>query len=80
MTSESIEELLKRTALNPCIPRHCERNGYCLGCGYDDVKEEIDNFEINDSDVWVSSYPKTGKLHCGLLYYNHIKILYFSFL
>lgn len=38
---------------------YCE--GTWLPNSYQDVKESIHNFEMRDDDIWVCSFPKTGK-------------------
>lgn len=35
---------------------------YVFPTKYLAIADEIENFEVRDSDVWVCSYPKSGKL------------------
>lgn len=61
MNSIDINELFKSTTINEYLPDINECKGYMLGYRYNEKKNEIDNFEVRDSDIWVTSYPKAGK-------------------
>lgn len=45
-------------------------NNTFVGYRYNLFKEEIENFEVNDSDVWVCTFPKSG---ISLLQINLVK-------
>lgn len=46
--------------------REIYRDKYYNGCflmdTYDNVLEDIKDLQVHDSDVWVTSFPKSGKL------------------
>lgn len=56
-----VDELMKRTCFNEIVPNYNEINGYVVGCNYKKLKHLIDEFDVRDNDVWVTSYPKSGK-------------------
>lgn len=68
INNNDINELLKRTCLNEIVPNYDEINGYTVGCNYKKMKHLIDDFEVRDNDVWVSSYAKSG--NCTRLLLN----------
>lgn len=39
-------------------------DGYTMTDRYEDFKNQIYNFEVSDNDVWVCSFPKSGKFCC----------------
>lgn len=57
---EDLDDLRRRTCYSEHIPRYDVINGTVLGCGYVDIKSEIDNLVVKDSDIWISTYPKSG--------------------
>lgn len=36
-------------------------NGYFIASQYKNFIDVIENFEVRDDDIWVCSFPKTGK-------------------
>lgn len=49
------------------------RDKYYNGCflmdAYDSVLKEIKHLEVYDSDVWVTSFPKSGKLSHIIIFF-----------
>jgi hypothetical protein len=35
-------------------------DGVILPSKYEELKKQIDNLEVDERDVWICSYPKTG--------------------
>lgn len=60
--NNDIDELLKRTIFNKFVEKYTQVDGYSLGPKHEQFKHLIDNFQVRDNDVWVTSYPKSGKL------------------
>lgn len=60
MATTNIDELLQKTTLNRFVPKLVDQDGFLMGCNYESIKERMDNLEVKDNDVWVSSFPKTG--------------------
>lgn len=56
-----LDELFKKTCCNKYVPGIELIEGTVLGYRYNEMKEEIDNLEVNDDDVFVITYPKSGK-------------------
>lgn len=63
MNSSNIDELIKSTSINDFLPGYNECKGYMLGYRYNENKDQIDNLEVRDSDIWVCTYPKTGNFN-----------------
>lgn len=63
MGSTNIDELFQRTTINHIMPSFVEEDGFLMGCNYKKIKDRIDNLEVKDSDIWVTSYPKSGTLN-----------------
>lgn len=59
MSDYDLEKLFKATN-NPCVPAFQEVDGTLLGYRYNEIKDDINNLKVNDSDIWVSSFPKSG--------------------
>lgn len=36
-------------------------NGFSLPKKYEQLKEQLDDLEVNDCDVWIVTFPKSGK-------------------
>lgn len=41
--------------------KYANFDGYYFVETFEKYLEEIKNFEVYDSDIWVTSYPKSGK-------------------
>lgn len=63
MNTFDLNELQQRTCFDEIVPNYNEVEGFVLGCGYKKAKTSIDNFEVLDSDIWVCTYPKSGKFY-----------------
>lgn len=61
MDVESLDQLLERTVFNSAIKKFEMVDGCQLNAHFNDIKEEIENLQVKDSDVWICSYPKTGE-------------------
>lgn len=54
-------ELLLRTFTNYFRPNYVKVDGCILPENYKQFADAIENFEVRDDDIWVCSYPKSGK-------------------
>lgn len=66
--NDAYAKILKETFTNTFSSGYLDINGTTLTRRYADMAQDILNFEVYDSDVWVASFPKTGnkspKLKC----------------
>lgn len=60
MAEEDINDLLERTCVGEGNGPFENYKGCFLAEIYKNSAEEIDNLQVNDSDVWVTSFPKCG--------------------
>lgn len=60
MASNEINDLLQRTCVGNGFGPYEYYNGCFLTVKYQKHAKEIDNLEVNDSDIWVTSFPKCG--------------------
>lgn len=55
-----IDELLKNKFTNDFRKGYVTYDGITMPLKYKELKEDIDNFEVFDDDIWICSFPKTG--------------------
>ena len=56
-----LDKLLHEKFTNIFKKGYITVEGTTLTERYDDVKEDLDNLEVNESDVWICTFPKVGK-------------------
>lgn len=58
--NNDINDLIQRTCVSGGYGPYINYNGCFITERYEKFASEIENFEVNDSDIWVSSFPKAG--------------------
>lgn len=56
---------LRQNFLNPTVGEFIDYKGCILSPTFHELQEKIYNMEVREDDVWIMSYPKTGKF-CGI--------------
>lgn len=64
---DELGKLLHKTFALPIRKRYIKVDGVVLPEHFKYFAERIENFNIRDDDVWVCSFPKTGKKWYQLL-------------
>lgn len=54
-------ELLEKNFLSELRAEYRRYRGVTMPISHEAFAEKIENMEVRDDDVWVVSYPKTGK-------------------
>lgn len=57
-----LDELFEATFVNDFRARNIVYKGVSLPSSYPQFADAIENLKVRDDDVWVCSFPKTGKL------------------
>lgn len=58
---EDLNRILREKFTSEFRTGYVTVNGVCLPEYYLEFADSIDNLEVRDDDVWVCSFPKTGK-------------------
>ena len=56
-----LDKLQQEKFTNMFRKRYITVNGFTLSERYGDLKQELDNLEVNENDVWICTFPKVGK-------------------
>lgn len=59
---DHLEELRKKYFKNPYNDKFCDYKGCLIRPGFYAMQDKIYNMDVREDDVWVSSFPKSGKL------------------
>ena len=60
--ADDLDKLLEEKFTSSFRKGYIEVNGFSFPKRYEELKEEFDNLEVNEEDVWICSFPKTGKV------------------
>lgn len=60
-TNEELDEVLRRDFTTVFRPGYINVEGVTMPERFAEMKDDILNLEVSDKDVWVCSFPKTGK-------------------
>lgn len=60
MVDSEIDEIIKRTCIDKSHKKFYDYKGCFLSNDFKDFAQEFENFEVNDSDIFVTSFPKAG--------------------
>lgn len=56
-----LDEIVQRDLTHKFCARYITIEGFTLPERYLAIKQQVDNFDVSENDVWVCSFPKTGK-------------------
>ena len=56
-----MDRVLRETFTNDFRTGYISVEGVCLPEYYRKFADALENFQVRDDDVWVCSFPKTGK-------------------
>lgn len=59
--NEELDEILRQDFTTVFRPGYINVNGVTMPERYAEMKQDIFNLEVSENDVWVCSFPKTGK-------------------
>lgn len=59
---DDLDRLLKDKFTSDFRTGYIEIDGFCLPEHYANFADAIENMEVYDDDIWVCSFPKSGKL------------------
>lgn len=60
MDDTELCELLNHHLVNDKIKKYYDYNGTVVTNKFKDIAEDIANLEVKDSDIYVTSFPKSG--------------------
>lgn len=60
-SKEDLDEILKKYFTNSFRHGYYTVKGVTMPIRYQEMKREIDELCVNEEDIWICSFPKTGK-------------------
>lgn len=61
-SDKELDKILTEKFTNVFRKGYAQVEGFTMPLRYLDLKDEILDLEINEEDVWICSFPKTGTL------------------
>lgn len=60
LTNKEMEQICKEKCTTPILRNLVEIKNFVLPERYLVLKDQIDNYAINEEDIWICCFPKTG--------------------
>lgn len=61
------DEILNKHFLNEFRTGYIKIDNFLLPEYFKEFSDSVESFEVKNTDIWVCSFPKTGKIFIGIL-------------
>lgn len=58
---DELDKILQEKCTNTFRKGYVNIEGFTFPKRYEELKDQFDNLEVHEEDVWICSFPKTGK-------------------
>ena len=72
---DDLNRILKEKFTSEFRTGYISVDGVCLPENYAKFADAIENMEVRDDDVWVCSFPKTGKVFYKVAVGNYVVLI-----
>lgn len=79
-TDQDLDQILRDEFISEFRKGYTTVQGVCLPDRYEEFAEAIDNFEVRDDDIWICSFPKTGRYFIRKSYFAEKRCVIFRVL